>query len=259
MHYKKKGDRVEVSLEFSLSSIKMDHYSFLNNCHSDWKEILIKALKTMDQDYLHQLMNDRYWLPGKERLFAAFSLPLTKTQYILLGESPYPRKESANGYAFWDNSVGNLWGLNGLSKEVNRATSLRNWIKMLLVARGDLDSDTSQANIALVDKSTLVQTARQLFEGMMNKGILLLNASLVYSEGKVPYHARQWKPFMQSLLEQLAVIKPTIQLILLGKIAETVAQDKLPIGLIAEHPYNISFITNQHVINFFKPLDLLSR
>ncbi|KTD41250.1 uracil-DNA glycosylase [Legionella parisiensis] len=248
---------MEVSLDFYLPGIKMEHHSFLNNCHSDWKEILFKALKTMDQDYLHQLMNDRYWLPGEDRLFAAFSLPLSKTKYILLGESPYPRKDSANGYAFWDNSVGNLWSSNGLSKEVNRATSLRNLIKMLLVARGDLDSNTSQANIALVNKSILIQTGRQLFEGMMNKGILLLNASLVYSEGKVPYHARQWKPFMQSLLEQLAIIKPTIQLILLGKIAETVAQDKLPIGLIAEHPYNISFITNQHVIDFFKPLDLL--
>ncbi|KTC79636.1 uracil-DNA glycosylase [Legionella cherrii] len=91
----------------------------------------------------------------------------------------------------------------------------------------------------------------------MKKGILLLNASLVYSEGKVPYHARQWKPFIQSLFSQLALIKPSIQLILLGKIAETAAQSKLPIGLSAEHPYNVSFITNQSVIDFFKPLDLL--
>ncbi|WP_454781271.1 uracil-DNA glycosylase family protein [Legionella sp. WA2022007384] len=235
----------------------MENQSFLNNCHSDWKKILITALKTMDQNYLHQLMNDENWLPGRARLFAAFSLPLAKTQYILLGESPYPRKESANGYAFWDNSVAELWSSTGLSKAVNRATSLRNWIKMMLCARGDLGFNTSQADIALLDKKTLVQTAQQLFEGMMNKGILLLNASLVYSEGKVPYHARQWKPFMQSLLEQLILIKPNIQLILLGKIAETAAQSKLPIGLIAEHPYNISFITNQHVIDFFKPLDLL--
>ncbi|CAM2837702.1 uracil-DNA glycosylase [Legionella steigerwaltii] len=248
---------MEVSLEFSSPSIKVDNQSLLNNCHSDWKEIVTKALETMDQHYLQLLMHDEHWLPGKESLFAAFSLPLAKTRYILLGESPYPRQDSANGYAFWDNSVGNLWSINGLSKAVNRATSLRNWIKMLLVARGELDSNTSQANIALLDKSSLVQTAQQLFEGMMTKGILLLNASLVYSEGKVPYHARQWKPFMQSLFSQLAIIKPSVQLILLGKIAETAAQNKLPIGLIAEHPYNVSFITNQRVIDFFKPLDLL--
>ncbi|MCW8385689.1 uracil-DNA glycosylase [Fluoribacter dumoffii] len=248
---------MEASLECSSPGIKLETQSLLNNCHSDWKGILIKALETMDQDYLHQLIYDENWLPGKEKLFAAFSLPLDKTQYILLGESPYPRKESANGYAFWDHSVSSLWSDNGLSKTVNRATSLRNWIKMLLVACGELNSDTSQAQIAQLNKNALVQTAQQLFEGMMKKGILLLNACLVYSQGKVPYHARQWKPFIQSLLSQLAVVQPAIQLILLGKIAETVAQSNLPVGLIAEHPYNVSFITNQRVIDFFKPLDLL--
>ena len=86
----------------------------------------------------------------------------------------------------------------------------------------------------------------------------MLNASLVYSDGKVPYHARHWRPFMQSLLEQIAIIKPDVKLILLGKIAAIIPPNKLPVGLIAEHPYNISFINNVKVIEFFKPLDLLS-
>jgi uracil-DNA glycosylase len=227
--------------------------------HSDWNNILTQSLITMDKNYLYQLENEAHWLPGKERLFAAFSIPLEQTRYILLGESPYPRAISANGYAFWDNAVGSLWSPKGLSTAVNRATSLRNWIKMLLVARGDLDVvDTSQERIAALDKKHLVQTGEQLFQGMMDKGILLLNASLVFSEGKVPYHAKQWKPFMQSLLMQLSLVKPTIQLILLGKIAEMVPQDQLKVGLVAEHPYNMSFISNPRVIDFFKPLDLLS-
>lgn len=254
---KQRGGGMEVSLECILPSTKVLCHSLLNNCHADWKEILIQALSTMNQDYISQFIKEQNWLPGNEQLFAAFSLPLAKTQYILLGESPYPRKDSANGYAFWDNAVNNLWCDSGLSKEVNRATSLRNLIKMLLVARGDLTSNLSQVNIALINKECLVQTAQQLFQGMMNKGILLLNTTLIYSEGKVSYHARQWKPFMQSLFEQLRVIKPSIKLILLGKFAETLPQNKLPIGLIAEHPYNISFISNQDVLNFFKPLDLL--
>jgi uracil-DNA glycosylase len=62
---------------------------------------------------------------------------------------------------------------------------------------------------------------------------------------------------MESLFEQLAVIKPSVQLILFGKIAETVSKNKLSVGLVAEHPYNVSFITNQCVIEFFEPLDLL--
>lgn len=237
----------------------MKNYSCLGLCHPDWIDILTHALDVMDEEYLDQLRMDANWLPGSARIFAAFSLPLSQTQYILLGESPYPRANSANGYAFWDNAVGSLWSPTGLSTTVNRATSLRNLIKMMLVARGDLAlGNTSQECIAQLDKNGLVQTGEQLFWGMMYKGILLLNASLVYSEGKVPYHARKWKPFMQSLLTQLAAIKPTVQLILLGKIAEAIPQDKLPVGLVAEHPYNISFIGNHQVIDFFKPLDLLS-
>lgn len=234
-------------------------YSYIEDCHADWIDILVQAVKTMNQDYLQQILLDHHWLPGAKRLFAAFNLPLAETRYILLGESPYPRADSANGYAFWDNAVGSLWSTKGLSKEVNRATSLRNWIKMMLVARGDLDMNhTSQECIAQLNKKNLVQTGAQLFLGMMNKGILLLNATLVYSEGKVPYHARQWKPFMRSLFSQLAQVKPSVQLILLGKIAEIVSRDQLTVGLAAEHPYNVSFITNPHVIEFFKPLDLLS-
>ncbi|WP_415073982.1 uracil-DNA glycosylase [Legionella sp.] len=233
--------------------------SCFKSCHPDWKELVVQSLATMDKDYLQQLEGDPHWLPGCERLFAAFSLPLEKTHYILLGESPYPRAASANGYAFWDNAVDNLWSPKGLSTTVNRATSLRNWIKMMLVARGDLDAkDTSQERIAQLHKEGLVQTAKQLFQGMMAKGILLLNASLVFSEGKVLYHAKHWKPFMQSLLLQLSVVKPTIKLILLGKVAEMIPQDRLTVALVAQHPYNISFINNQKVIDFFKPLDLLS-
>ncbi|MBL7478932.1 uracil-DNA glycosylase [Legionella bononiensis] len=236
----------------------MNHHFLLDKCHPEWQQILNTAIDVMDKNYFNQLLNDKNWLPGITNLFSAFSLSLSNTRYILFGESPYPRVESANGYAFWDNSVQELWSSQGLAKSVNRATSLRNMIKMLLIARGDLQEDTSQQAIAEVDKQNLVHTAEELFRGMMNKGILLLNACLVYSEGKVPYHARYWHPFMNSVLEQLLLLKSSVQLILLGKIANNIPQDILSVGLMAEHPYNVSFITNQHVIEFFKPLDLLA-
>jgi uracil-DNA glycosylase len=231
---------------------------FLGACHPEWIEIINRSLGYMDKDYLDWLFNDKDWLPGFENLFAAFSLPLSKTQYLLVGESPYPRPNSANGYAFWDKAVGSLWSEQGLSKQVNKATSLRNLMKTLLVARGDLHADLSQQAIANVDKSSLVQTADALFTNMMQRGILLLNASLVYSEGKVPYHARKWKPFMQGLFEQLALVKSDIQLILLGAIAKSIPQNNLSVGLVAQHPYNVGFITNQTVLDFFNPLDLLT-
>ena len=213
----------------------------------------------MDPNYLRALQKNLEWLPGLQSLFAAFNLPLSATRYILLGESPYPRKDSANGYAFWDASVNSLWRETGLSKSVNRATSLRNVIKMLLFAGGDLTDDFSQAAIARLDQSQYLQTATELFAAFMKKGFLLLNATLVYSEAQVPYHARQWRPFIHALFNQLADYNPSLQLVLLGKIAEKGLKTNLLPGLLAEHPYNISFITNPRVVSFFKPMDLLGQ
>lgn len=103
-------------------------------------------MQKLDKDYLAELAADKDWLPGPAAVFNAFSSPLESTRYVLFGESPYPRRESANGCAFWDAAVHNLWADTGLSKEVNRATSLRNLMKMMLVAEGKLrPDDTAQA------------------------------------------------------------------------------------------------------------------
>jgi uracil-DNA glycosylase len=89
-----------------------------------------------------------------------------------------------------------------------------------------------------------------------------LNASLVLSEKPVKYDAKMWQPFMNKLLEQLAEKKQDIKLILLGNIAKEINQ--LPATkhfkqFHAEHPYNISFITNPKVIEFFMPMELLKK
>ncbi|HAT31470.1 MAG TPA: uracil-DNA glycosylase, partial [Janthinobacterium sp.] len=66
-------------------------------------------------------------------------------------EGPYPRAASATGVCFMDGAVGALWSEAGLSKPVNRATSLRNFMKMLLLADGQLALDaTSGAALAPV-------------------------------------------------------------------------------------------------------------
>lgn len=234
-------------------------HTLLSRVHSQWQPLLAKALQKVDSAYLKDLENDNEWLPGMPFLLAAFQQPLDNLNYILLGESPYPRPQSANGCAFWDASVQQIWSPSGFSKEVNRATSLRNFFKMLLLARGELLHDFSQPAIAALPKSAYWQTAEAFFMGMQHKGFLLLNASLVYSEDKVRYHARHWQPFINSLFQQLATLKPNVQLILFGKIAAEIELANLFTSIVAEHPYNISFITNPDVLNFFRPLDLMAR
>src|SRR5690242_3606123 len=101
----------------------------LTSVHPSWHSCLRHALQNVDTTYLKNIASFSDWLPGANKIFSAFSIPIDQVNYILLGESPYPRAHSANGYAFWDAAVNKLWSDKGLSKEVNRATSLRNIIK----------------------------------------------------------------------------------------------------------------------------------
>lgn len=231
--------------------------------HPSWQPCLKRSLNKLDATYLSQLSHSTNWLPGPEKIFNAFSLPIEKVNYVLFGESPYPRAISANGYAFWDAAVGSLWSPAGLSKQVNRATSLRNILKMLLVADGKLDAhQTTQEAIAKLDKSSFIQTNDELFNNLLKHGFLLLNATPVLSTNAPQKDARAWLPFMQELLHCLLEQRPHIKFVLLGKIANVIdplIPNHQQQNLYAEHPYNLSFITNKKVLDFFRPLTLLQR
>lgn len=236
----------------------------LNPVHPSWHPCLSQALSRLDKEYVTKLAHSDGWLPGPQKIFNAFSLPLNKVRYVLFGESPYPRRESANGYAFWDSAVKELWSPTGLSKKVNRATSLRNIIKMLLVAEGALPANKlRQENIAALNKHSFVQTNEALFDNFIGRGFLLLNATPVLRpEDNRQKDARAWAPFMSELLACLHMKSSEVHFILLGNIANEI--DKiLPADAkertYAEHPYNHSFITNPNVLNFFKPLHLLRK
>jgi uracil-DNA glycosylase len=241
------------------------HYLFndTNNIDSSWHTCIEHALAQMNPTYLDELENlaSHDWLPGSQCLFNAFSLPVNQVSYVLLGESPYPRAASANGYAFWDAAVSDLWSDTGFSKPVNRATSLRNLIKMLLVAANQLHPPhITQNDIAKLDKSHLVKSSAELFGNFLKKGFLLLNASLVLRQNQVKQDAQAWQPFLRAVFEFLLKTRSEVKFILLGNIAKIM--DKIIAipseqKFIAEHPYNISFIQNPTVLAFFKPLKLL--
>lgn len=233
----------------------------LNVVDPTWQDCLQKGISKIDPDYLQKLSLSDNWLPGPENVFNAFSLPIDKVNYVLFGESPYPRRESANGFAFWDASVSELWSDTGLSKKVNRATSLRNIIKMLLVAEGLLQkNDSGQEAIAKLNKHAFVQTNDEFFNNLIRHGFLLLNATPVLQAGPPQKDARAWHPFTKEVLDCLLQKRPGVKFILLGRIANMIdsliTQNSVE-KLYAEHPYNITFITNQKVLEFFKPLNLL--
>ncbi len=238
------------------------------NVHEQWKDILIDALQAVDVDYLAGLGQSSDWLPGIDQIFSAFRRDRQNLRYILIGESPYPRIASANGIAFYDAAVDQLWSATGLSKPVNRATSLRNMIKTALLAEGlieaEADGRISQTRIARVDKSELVQTMEDLFQALQERGFLMLNATPVLHANRKPaYEARYWQGFLARLLESLAPGPGhPLTLVLWGKIAETIESLELSANyqtLKSEHPYNLSFIQNREMQALFREISVLSR
>ncbi|PUA16588.1 uracil-DNA glycosylase [Glaciimonas sp. PCH181] len=249
----------------------------LDVAHSSWQPILLEGLHAMavaHQTYLPELVASDY-LPTEGRLFAAFALPIDAVKYVLVGEGPYPRAASATGVCFMDGAVGGLWSAAGLSKQVNRATSLRNFMKMLLVADGQLaiEKTTGDAmgEVALraqeVDSAT-IQTLADLQENLTAEGFLLLNATLVFRPTVAPVkEAKPWLPFLQAVLlgliahgEKGSVALPT--LVLWGKIAEQLnalaSTAQFP-KVVAEHPYNLSFIGSAGMQALFAPMHLLRK
>jgi uracil-DNA glycosylase len=252
------------------TTIPADILDALQLADPSWRPQLEAGLRAMaqaDPDYLPALAGDDY-LPTGGRLFAAFSLPLDRVRYVLVGEGPYPRPESATGVCFMDGAVGALWSDTGLSKPVNRATSLRNFMKMLLVADGRLSiDDTGGAALAPIAKTSqqqgMIQTLAELQANLVAHGFLLLNASLVFRKHVAPaVDARAWLPFQRAVFAALAGQAPKPTLVLWGKIAEQL--DKLPEAqhfpaIRAEHPYNLSFIGHPGMQALFGPMRLLFR
>jgi uracil-DNA glycosylase len=249
----------------------------LTLAHASWQPVLRAGLAEVARAspaYLPELGADSF-LPTEGRLFAAFSQPLENTRYVLVGEGPYPRAESATGYCFMDGAVNALWSEKGLSRQVNRATSLRNFMKMLLVADGHLKKGhTSGAAMepvaaqANAPDSPWIQTRAALQDKLLGQGFLLLNAALVFRPHVPPLkEARAWQPLLQAVLAALATqaqarnIDPPV-LVLWGKAAELLSA--LPANalfprVVSEHPYNLSFIDHPGMQKLFGPMHLLQR
>ncbi len=228
-----------------------------------WDTILSEAYASLEAEYQRFLEEDEGYFPSKENYFNAFNtLPKEKVKYILFGQDPYPRKESAGGYAFIDTKVQNLFSTSGLSTEVNRATSLRNFVKMALVASGRLTiDDTTQEAISQLDKTEMIDSIDELRMNFEKNGVLLLNTALIFTDKKSSAkHIKAWKPFVQTLLNALEESAP--KLILFGTHAKALKKqftlDKFE-TIELEHPYNHTFISNTKAHELFGPMHLLEK
>mgnify|MGYP000852373445 FL=1 len=233
----------------------------IDNIDSSWN----LDLGSLNDSYIKFLKNDNSYIPKKENMLNAFkTLSKNDVKYVLFGQDPYPREVSATGYAFIDGGVKDIFSSGGtLSKEVNRATSLRNFIKMALVARGDLSiDDTSPKAIENINKTNLINSVEELRNNFEKNGVLLLNTALVFTDKKSSkYHAKAWQPFIVDLLSSLDNNK--VKLILFGNFAKELYKEIPNISTFEaielEHPYNLSFISNPKAIELFEPMDLMRK
>lgn len=247
----------------------------LAHVHPSWQPILenaVRAVAHMDASYFPAL-EETAFLPTDNRLFAAFSQPLHAVRYVLVGEGPYPREESATGYCFMDGAVQDIWSEKGFSRQVNRATSLRNFLKMLLVAENSLSPDHTGAEamagiarLAQAADSPYISRLPELQQAMLGRGFLLLNAALVFRPHVPPAkETKAWQPFlgvvMDALAEDAALSGRALPLFILwGKMAERLAGlpalARFP-QICSEHPYNLSFIRHIGMQQLFGPMNLL--
>jgi len=235
--------------------------NILKEIEISWRKPIEKALFSLDDDYLEFLQKDKRYFPDIYNFLNPFkTLGLNSTKYILFGQDPYPRKESAIGYAFIDAKVKNIFSSSGFSKEVNKATSLRNFIKMLLVCENILNpDDLSQTAISNIEKTGLCQNMLALKDNFEKNGVLLLNTALIFTDKKESkYHLKKWKPFVETLLSEIE--NRDIKLIFFGEAAKNIEKIKSVKNFKKFkfiHPYNIEFIKNEKVHKLFKPMNLM--
>jgi len=141
-------------------------------------------------------------LPAPELVFAALAaVPPDRVRVVLLGEDPYPRRQSACGVAFQDAAV-IRWDQPGVRG------SILHILKALAIAQGWASYATPLAEVRqrAAGASTLLPPPPELFRSWQEQGVLLLNATLTFG-GKDPAnkrrHAGFWQPFIHELLWQI--------------------------------------------------------
>ena len=189
--------------------------------HESWRGFLRDALGRMDPVSIQRLEENPGWLPGYDKCFAAFCVPRECVKVVWLGESPYPRPESANGFSFWDANIQCVFGSNGgLSAEVNKVASLRNLFKAWFVATGRLQKDaTSKDHIPDMPKDGLAVNVAEVFENGLREGWLWLNTGLSLYTGpnaeKKEVQICRWLPLVESVLQDAS--RGGAEIVLLGE------------------------------------------
>ena len=224
----------------------------LQPVHPSWRNLLGEQLQNLNGAFAEELEADPAWLPGADRCLAAFSIPRCEVRVVWLGESPYPRQESATGLSFQDGAVHEIFRGDGrFVLRINQATSLRNVLKAWFVATDRLAvGQTSSDHVRRMERHGLVAGLAEVFDRGRQSGWLWLNAGLSLRPAR-PKAAqiRMWEPLVNAVLRDVSARGARVAL--MGKFAERFeCACRHPLGSV--HPRRECFMANQDVTGLLR-------
>jgi len=150
-------------------------------------ELIIKKLIKQTQD-------GKRFTPAIKNWFRAFEeCPVSELKVVMVGQDPYPGVNQADGVAF----------------SLSTSTEMQPTLTYLL----DAIDRTVYDNRGVVDRN--MDLTR-----WSNQGLLMLNAALTTSVGKIGQHYNIWQPFLAYLFDYLTWHCPGLVYIYMGKQAQ---------------------------------------
>jgi len=165
-----------------------------------WFEKLYPVISKND-DYKYFFFDDNKFFPELENRFNAINnvnFENDDIKVVVFGQDPYPRKESATGYAFWDGKI--------KSWETPLSPSFRNIIKSVLIHENLATKDDKIKSLRRIIKENNIFPPDNFFENSIENGVIWLNAALTFEsklQTDLNKHLKFWKPIIETIINTL--------------------------------------------------------
>ncbi|KAL3931150.1 MAG: hypothetical protein SGPRY_001249, partial [Prymnesium sp.] len=147
---------------------------------------------------------DARTVPVRELTFQALKpCPPSGWQLISVGQSPYPRIESATGIAHFDNAL-KSWG----DKQLGKCTTMRCIVKAAAMHKYGVAKETKVDALRVLLKKQRSVPPAEWFQAVLSQGVLLINAALtmIPGDGKrvdVSEHTKFWQPVLEAIVDTI--------------------------------------------------------
>ncbi len=164
-----------------------------------FKKLYPVIIENNNKDYF--FFDNNKFFPNLEDRFNAINNINTSdnnTKIVVFGQDPYPRKESARGYAFWDGKI--------KSWENPLSPSFRNIIKSILINENLATKENKIKDLRRILKDNKIFSPDDFFKNSIENGVVWLNASLTFeskSQTDLNAHLKFWKPIIEEIINTL--------------------------------------------------------